>query len=176
MKRLVLPKFFFIITFLAIASTVRAQYDSHIDNIDSCLNTLNVTKCNSGDSIITVRRLAYPIYYFKQADIDGDGRDDFVIGAIKIANFDKIHRKRINIWTLRDGRIVPLWLGSKMPHPLYDFRVTPQDGINHIVTIENEADGLYLLAEYKWQSFGLKFMQYIKREIPLNEAVELLSN
>jgi hypothetical protein len=36
-----------------------------------------------------------------------------------------------------------------------------------------ESNGLFLVAEYEWHSFGLKFTRYLKREIDFNEASEL---
>jgi hypothetical protein len=167
-------KYLLITGMCLMAVSIKAQYRAVVANVDSCLNILKVYSLERVDSLIDSRRMAYPVYYFKQADINGDGIDDMVLGTIKTANFDKVSRKRVNIWTLRKGVIVPLWLGSKMPHPLYDFRVRTVDDINHIVTIEYEADGLYLVAEYRWLSFGLKFIRYIAREVSLNDALSLI--
>ena len=63
-----------------------------------------------------------------------------------------------------------------MPHPVYDFNVISTIEKTWIRTIECEPNALFLVAEYEWHSFGLKFIRYVKREITLDEASSLLKN
>jgi hypothetical protein len=152
------------------------QYSGKLIQIDSCKYLLRVTKHNpSGDSLLLTKRLPYPVFKLIQADANNDGQDDFITGIIKKTTFDSIPRKRINIWKVEKDAIVPLWLGSKMSHPLYDFVAKRAEHEIHFVTIEFEADGKTLMVEYKWHSFGLKFIQYLNREISLDEANKLLN-
>lgn len=137
---------------------------------------LIVNKVLGSDSIVLKKQMNYQVFKLCQADIDNSGQDEFITGAIKRTKFDTTVSKRINIWKIEDNAIVPMWLGSKMSHPLYDFEIKA-DSCGHVIcTIELEKDGLYLIAKYKWHSFGLKFIAYIKREINLNEAYLTLNN
>ncbi len=120
-------------------------------------------------------KLNYPVYHFECADIDADGNDDIIVGVIKPTRFDSISRKRIFIFKLIDGYIRPLWLGSRVGQPLEDFKVVRGDSLNLIRTIEMEQNGNYLVADYKWQSFGLTFVKYVSRNINLKEARNLLA-
>jgi hypothetical protein len=71
---------------------------------------------------------------------------------------------------------VPKWLGSFLPHPLYDFELASKNNNFYIITIEYDQNNLFLVSEYEWHSFGLKFIRYINRNISLNEALTLLTN
>ena len=133
-----------------------------------------VSHLPSGDSIIYTKRLPYPVYRYIQADIDNDGIDEYLVGSERITILDSIVRKRINIWKIRNNTIAPMWLGSKMPHPVTDFNVLRSEEKTVLRTIEIESNGLFLVADYEWHSFGLKFIRYIKREIDFNEASVLL--
>jgi hypothetical protein len=156
---------------------LHGQFTSHIVMLDSGRNQLEVVShLPSGDSVIMTRRLPYPVYRLIQADIDDDGVDEFIVGASRITILDSVVRKRINIWKVGKKTIVPLWLGSKMPHPVVDFNVIRLPAKTFLRTIEIESNGLFLVAEYEWHSFGLKFKSYIKRQVDFNEASAILRN
>lgn len=136
---------------------------------------LVVKRVEMKGTIILTKRMYFPIFKLRQADLDGDGKDDFILGAIKRTVFDTSICKRINIWKIEDNTIVPMWLGSKMPRPLYDFEIQKDKEGNMVYTIECENGGLFMVVAYKWRSFGLKFIGYIKREIQLDEAYQILN-
>jgi len=167
-----------LLIFLSISfQSMLAQFTSHIVRVDSAKNRLEVVKhLPLGDSVVFTKRMPYPVYKFIQADIDNDGIDEFLVGSIRITILDSAVRKRINIWRVENNAIVPMWLGSKMPHPVYDFDVNRQLNKTIIRTIEFEPNTLFLVAEYEWHSFGLKFIRYVKREISLDEAFKLVKN
>jgi hypothetical protein len=153
-----------------------SQYIGQLIKIQENRYQLIVNKIPLSDSVIIKKSLNYPVFKFQQVDIDNNGKIEFVLGVVKRTIFDSTMCKRINIWKIENGDIVPMWLGSKMSHPLYDFE-TGKDSAGCVVyTIECEKNGLYLVAQYHWQSFGLKFLKYIKREIDLNESYHILNN
>jgi hypothetical protein len=163
------------IIFVLFYQNIQAQYTSRIISTDSTRNMLEVVHhLSSKDSVVYTKRLPYPVYKYYQADIDNDGIDEFLVGSIRITILDSTIRKRINIWRLDSKGIVPMWLGSKMPHPVYDFEVNRSANKTRIRTIEFEQNELFLVAEYEWHSFGLKFVQYIKRQKTLEEASILI--
>lgn len=130
----------------------------------------------NGDSMSFFRNLPYPVYRFVQADVNGDGIDEFLIGSVRITILDSVVRKRVNIWKLENNRIVPMWLGSKMPHPVFDFSVVKEFNKCYVRTIELESNDLFLVADYEWHSFGLKFVRYLQRGLTLDNACQYLPN
>ena len=140
-------------------------------------------KKNATDSYVLVAdlngrietwKIPYPVYQFESGDLDGDHSDDILVGVIKITRFDSICRKRLFIFRLTEGRIRPLWLGSRVGQPLEMFHLCRSDSLLTVLTIEKERDGKYLVAQYKWKGFGLSFIKYISREITKNQAYKLL--
>ena len=75
---------------------------------------------------------------------------------------------------IENNHLEPMWLSSFLPHPLYDFDVVTMKDAVVVRTIEYEKDSLFLVSEYEWHSFGLKFLRYIKRNINLAEALALI--
>jgi hypothetical protein len=120
--------------------------------------------------------LRYPVYHLECGDVNGDGIDDILVGVTKTTRFDPVKRKRLFLFKLFEGYIRPLWLGSRVSQPLEAFHFIPAATGNRIRTIEQEADGTYLVAEYEWKGFGLQFLQYKKRSVSLAAATQLLQN
>ncbi len=117
-------------------------------------------------------KLPYPVYNFQIADADNDGQGDIWVGVIKETRFDKNLRKRLFLFKIIEGKIRPLWLGSRMSKPLVDFAPAYLiDSLNEnnkkciIRTIEQEKNGKFLVANYQWQKFGIEFINYEIREI-----------
>lgn len=157
--------------------SIFAQFTSQLVQIDSNRYQLIVKAATgNGDSTILTKRLPYDVFKIRQADIDKDGADEIILGVHKITHLDSIVRARINIYSVDSNKIVPKWLGSFMPHPLYNFELVSKNNNFYIVTIEYEQNNLFLAAEYEWHSFGLKFIRYIQRNINLNEALTILTN
>lgn len=117
-------------------------------------------------------KLPYPVYNFEIADADNDGQDDIWVGVIKETRFDKNLRKRLFLFKIIEGKIRPLWLGSRMSKPLIDFSPAYWiDSLNNnstkkciIKTIEQEKSGKFLVANYQWRKFGIEFINYEIRE------------
>lgn len=119
--------------------------------------------------------LPYPVYRFDYGDIWGDSTPEIVVGVEKSTRFDPVVRKRLFLYRIADNLYIrPLWLGSRMGGPLYDFRVDRSCSPARVRTIEQEPSGKYLVCEYRWRGFGLKFVSYIAREITEEEAKKIL--
>jgi len=120
--------------------------------------------------------LPFPVYHFEVGDVNGDGTDDIAVGVTKATRFDRNMGKRIFLFQLQDGSIIPLWLGSRVSQPLFDFRLLRVQERKNIRTIEKEQDGSYLVAEYEWYGFGLGFVRYVIREASLARAKKAINN
>lgn len=103
-------------------------------------------------------RLPYPVYRFETGDIDGDGKPEALVGVIKKTRFYRESERRIFIFHLVEGKVRPLWLGSKLAGQLQDFRYT-ENGI--VRSLEAWSDSLYSVAEWRWKDFGLGFERYL---------------
>lgn len=121
--------------------------------------------------------LPYPVYRFDYGDVTGNGVPDIAVGVSKTTRFDPKLDKRLFLFRITDDYYIrPLWLGSRVAQPLVDFRIVKEEEAVAIRTIEKEKSGNYLVAEYRWRSFGLEFKQYINRELSLQTAQKLLKN
>lgn len=137
---------------------------------------INYLQCQIGDSITSSWPLRYPVYKFLKGDVNNDGQEDIAVGVIKSTRYDSVARKRLFLFQVRNKAIIPLWLGSSLGHPLEDFAIrAADDSVIVIRSVEKENNDHYLVAEYEWYGFGLSFRKYIKRELTLTEAQELLS-
>jgi hypothetical protein len=139
-------------------------------------DTLSILKLYVNDSLNSSWPLKYPVYQFDHGDIAGSGTV-IAVGVIKSTRFDPKTDKRLFLFKItEDYYIRPLWLGSRVGQPLEDFKIMNTHTPALIRTIEKEQNGTFLVAEYKWHGFGLEFIHYIRREIPLKEAERLLQN
>ena len=123
------------------------------------------------DSTLDKWKLPHPVYRFCTGDIDGDGNIDAMVGVINITRFYKQPGRRLFIFKNKKGRVRPLWLGSKLGGILQDFRVVD----DKIRSLETTTDGHYVVAEYKWQGFGMGFERFIvfKKTILLTACIAL---
>ena len=116
-------------------------------------------------------RLHYPVYQYQTGDVDGDGREDAIVGVIKATRFYPEKARRIFIFKLVNGKARPLWLGSKLAGVLEDFRYI--DG--KIRAMEEAGDGQYVVSDYKWGGFGMAFDHYIIKGVNKETAIKTLS-
>ena len=116
-------------------------------------------------------RLPYPVYQSQTGDVDGDGREDAIVGVIKATRFYPEKARRIFIFKLVNGKARPLWLGSKLAGVLEDFRYI--DG--KIRAMEEAGDGQYVVSDYKWGGFGMAFDHYIIKGVNKETAIKTLS-
>ena len=132
-------------------------------------------------------RLPYPVYQFQTGDVDGDGRVDAMVGVVKSTRFYPEKARRLFIFkqvistaahSKGEVKVRPLWLGSKLGGILEDFRyVAPSEGdsLGRIRALESTTDSLYVVSDYRWESFGMKFDHYIIKGVDKQTAIKTFS-
>lgn len=114
-------------------------------------------------------QLPYPVYQFQTGDVDGDGSTDALVGVVKATRFYHEKGRRLFIYKNKDGRIRPLWMGSKLGGILVDFRFDN----GKVRSLERTTDYRYVVAEYQWQGFGMGFVRFIATDLDEDEARKL---
>ena len=129
-----------------------AQTFSLKRNNDTCSVLVLTTDSMSDEWLLT-----YPVYQFRTGDVDGDGVEEALVGVVKSTRFYPEKENRLFVFKNRDGRVRPLWLGSRLGEELVDFCVA--DG--KLISIEICRNGQYNLDEWEWARFGPRFSRYI---------------
>lgn len=88
------------------------------------------------------------------ADIDGDGRLDLLLLVWKTTRYDRQLAWRPFVYTLRDGRWVPKWLGSRVGRPLVEAALVHTPHGVRMLTIEHFGEAETVLTLYHWRGFG----------------------
>lgn len=115
-------------------------------------------------------KLPYPVYRFDTGDIDGDGKEDAMVGVIKSTRFYPEKARRIFIFKLVDGKKVrPLWLGSKLGGVLQDFRYVN----GYVRALEITGNNLYSVSDWKWNNFGLHFERFLIKQSSKKNATQI---
>jgi hypothetical protein len=73
----------------------------------------------------------------------------------------------------------PMWLGSKLGGILEDFRyVAPTEGdsMGRIRALESTTDSLYVVSDYKWSGFGMKFERFIIKGVDKDTALQYFTD
>lgn len=116
-------------------------------------------------------KLPYPVYQFQVGDIDGDGHEDAMVGVVKATRFYPEKARRIFIFKQVNGKARALWMGSKLGGILEDFHFI--DG--KIRALESTTDSLYVVSDYKWSGFGMKFDRFIIKGVNRETAIKTFS-
>ena len=116
-------------------------------------------------------RLPYPVYQFQTGDVDGDGSEDAMVGVIKGTRFYPEKARRLFIFKQVKGKARPMWMGSKLGGILEDFRY--HDG--KIRALESTTDSLYVVSDYVWSGFGMKFDRFIIKGTDKQTALKTYS-
>lgn len=124
------------------------------------------------DSTYDKWRLPYPVYRFCTGDVDGDGSIDAMVGVIKSTRYYQEKGHRLFIFKNYHGLVRPLWLGSKLGGILEDFRF--KDGL--IRSLERTTDGKYVVAEYRWDHFGMTFERFLTKNVTRPAALEIFNH
>lgn len=98
------------------------------------------------------RVFPWPVWAVQRGDVDGDGCDELVLGALKQNRFDSTSRRRLQVWRVTGGRLHPRWLGTRLAGNLDTFSIDPDGRI-----LARERVGkLWLLARWRWAKFGFQ--------------------
>lgn len=91
-------------------------------------------------------------------DVDGDGRDELLVGVVGRARFDPVERRRPFVYRWDGHRLAPKWLGSRLSRPITDVSLGDADGTPpaDLVAIEEVRGGGHELAIYAWKGFGFE--------------------
>lgn len=168
-----------ILLLLAISCTdesakLEAEFNPYQVNLRSINDSVSMLQLLENELIIDEIRFDYPIYELEMGDLDCDGSPEILVGLIKPTRNDSTNSKRLFIYQLKNNKLVPKWLGSRVGQPLKSFKVIESNKETIVRTIEFEHDGSYLVAEYEWYGFGLSFKHYIERNLLLEDANQLL--
>lgn len=123
---------------------------------------------DSGNLFTIPFTLNYPVYRFCTGDVDGDGSTDALVGVIKKTRFHQEEGRRIFIFKQVDGKVRPLWLGSRLGAELVDFRFV--DGC--IRALETDGKGKYAVIDYQWKDFGPAFKRFIVKNTNQKNAIK----
>ncbi len=88
------------------------------------------------------------------ADIDNNGSEDVILALRKKVKFDPTYKKRINIFSYRNGNLQPLWLGTKFIHDIISFDVLKTECKNYLSTLESDSANHFYKRVYEWDNFG----------------------
>jgi len=116
----IMPRRIVIVSLLCclFCSGLSAQTFSLKRNNDTC-NVLVLTTDSMSDEWL----LSYPVYQFRTGDVDGDGVEEALVGVVKSTRFYPEKGNRLFVFKNRNGRVRPLWLGSRLGEELVDFCV-----------------------------------------------------
>lgn len=129
--------------------TLHAQHFT-LDVQSDTLAFLMLTDTVNGGGMISRWQLPYPTYGFCTGDINGDGHDEAIVGVIKATRFNPVKARRLFIYKNVEGRIRPMWLGSKLGGFIDDFRY-----LSGKIRCLHRSDGdKWHVVDYQWGSFG----------------------
>jgi hypothetical protein len=100
--------------------------------------------------------------------VDGDGQEDALVGVIKKTRFHREMGRRIFIFKQVDGKVRPLWLGSRLGATLVDFQFI--EGC--IRALETDGMGKYGVTDYRWNDFGMNFERFIIKNTDQETALK----
>ena len=89
-------------------------------------------------------------------EVNGDGFIDVAITMYKKTEFHPVMAKRPYFYSWKNGRLEPLWRGSRFAYPFLDFRLEDLDGngIDEVIVREKIQGGAVREGVYRWQGFG----------------------
>ena len=152
---------------LILATTLLAQTSEHTQT----KGAFTLKKVHDSLYWLNDWKLPYPVYQFQVGDVDGDGREDAMVGVVKATRFYPEKARRLFIFKLVNGKARALWMGSKLGGILEDFRFI--DG--KIRALESTTDSLYVVSDYVWGGFGMKFDHYIIKGVDKQTALKTYS-
>lgn len=108
------------------------------------------------------------VYRLATGDLDGDGKDEALVGVIRPTRFYPQPERRLFIFKQVNGKIRPMWMGSRLGGILCDFRFASP----YVRTLQSTTDGKYVVADYTWDDFGLAFARFLTGAVSRKKAME----
>lgn len=93
-------------------------------------------------------------------DVNGDGVNEVAICVYKTTKFHPVMAKRPFFFDLKDGNLIPVWLGSRLSRPFDDYILydIDDDAIDEIISFEQLENGGRVIAVYNWKGFGFEML------------------
>jgi hypothetical protein len=90
------------------------------------------------------------------ADVDGDGKREFIVGVRKATRFFRFPHNCVFIWSWDGKSATKKWLGSSLSQPFTDFLFYDVDGDreDELVALETRRDSTKCVTVYSWNGFG----------------------
>lgn len=159
-----------------LSAAAEEKTDSAAFSLRQVNDTLYVLELRSrqaqqDEEMVSQWKLPYPVYQFQTGDVDGDGKTDAMVGVIKSTRYFPEKGRRLFIFKNYEGYVRALWLGSRLGGILQDFRFT--DGL--IRSLETTTDDKYVVAEYRWEHFGMRFQRFLVTNVSREEALQVFN-
>ena len=94
-----------------------------------------------------------------------------MVGVIKSTRYHPEVARRIFIFKMANGKVRPLWLGSRLGGTLMDFRFV--DG--KVRALETDGMGHFGVIDYRWHDFGMVFDHLIIKDTDQETAIKYFS-
>jgi hypothetical protein len=150
---------------LILATTLLAQTSEHTQT----KGAFTLKKLHDSLYWLNDWKLPYSVYQFQVGDVDGDGCEDAMVGVVKPTRFYPERGRRLFIFKQVNGKVRPMWMGSKLGGILRDFRYVEGGSIR---SLEMTADSLYVVADYRWAGFGMAFERFIVKGTDEETAIK----
>jgi hypothetical protein len=97
-------------------------------------------------------------------DVDGDSKLDLCVGVWKKARFHPVFDNRLFIYNWEGQQLSPKWLGSRLSSPFldFDFQDIDNDGVEELLALELQRNGLRRIMSYKWKGFGFEGFKVLR--------------
>ncbi len=101
------------------------------------------------------------------ADVDGDSSVDICVGVWKKARFHPVWANRFFVYNWDGKQLFPKWLGSRLSSPFIDFifQDIDNDGLEELLALELQRNGLNRIMSYKWKGFGFEGFKIVEQEL-----------
>lgn len=124
---------------------------------------------HNGDTVKSFIPLPYNILKSEVADLHGDGAPEVLFCIRKKSKYHPVVSNRIFIYGLKNHRIYPFWLGSKVQYPVVDFTIAQGEEHDDVLILQH-LQKKYYLSTYVLEGFGLKQEQMLLADVDSAQA------
>lgn len=156
-------KYCLLFLFALLSTAIRAQ-EFYLQRESDSLSWL----CLKQGDAVSRWWLPYPVYRLQAGDVNGDGLDEAMVGVFKATRYYPPGRRLFIFKNVR-GKVRPMWMGSKLGGMLEDFRFVS----GCVRSLETTTNGQYVVAEYAWSDFGLRFVRFVATGLARPEAMAI---